>query len=67
MLKKSLKRVFTIGLCVVTCTAFFLGCSTTKTASKNHKKEITLCESWNFNSGFFTVLSPYNMRIKLFY
>lgn len=61
MLEKSLKRIFTIGMCIITCTSLLLGCSTSKTNSKNSKKEVTLCESWNFDSGFFTVLSPNNI------
>lgn len=61
MLKKILKRVSIIGLCMAVSTSLFVGCSTTQTTSESNKKEITLCESWNFDSGFFTVLSPNNI------
>jgi nickel transport system substrate-binding protein len=58
MLKRVLKKVSTIGLCIAISTSFLAGCSTTKTTSKDNKKEITLCESWNFDSGFFTLIYP---------
>ncbi len=58
MYKKILKRISAVGLCIVVSISSLAGCSTEKPIAEDVKKEITLCESWDFEGGFFTVLSP---------
>lgn len=58
---KLLKKMSTAVLSIILCITLIAGCSSTKETSNNSKKDITLCESWNFDTGFFTVLSPNNI------
>ncbi|GMQ58737.1 nickel ABC transporter substrate-binding protein [Vallitalea sediminicola] len=59
---KLLKKMSATVLGIILSISLITGCSsTTKENSKSSKKDITLCESWNFDTGFFTVLSPNNI------
>ncbi|GKX28817.1 nickel ABC transporter substrate-binding protein [Vallitalea longa] len=58
---KLLKKMSTTILSIILCITLIAGCTSTKETSNNSKKDITLCESWNFDTGFFTVLSPNNI------
>jgi nickel transport system substrate-binding protein len=60
-MNKIIKKSVVVILSLVMCTSLFIGCSSKKTSSNNDKKEITLCEGWNFDTGFFTVLSANNI------
>ena len=53
-----IKKILQILLIAVLVCAAVAGCSNTKANTEPQVKEITLCESWDFEKGFSTVITP---------